>query len=128
MKARSLKAMRPERLAMPLSNPIQGEELVEAVASEAANDVASRIIAGREFAPSFGEMDGETQEYWRSIARAVIPIVLEQAAGVAEGMMSLYPHKSRASDATSDFDKGAQQALYLSAQAIRSLASQGREG
>lgn len=73
-------------------------------------------------APYDGD-EGEADEtrHWRGI-QAAIAIIVEECAKVAEGFYALYPLEKLPTGDTSDFDKGAQQAIYRIATAIRSLA------
>lgn len=66
-------------------------------------------------------IDINTRDHWRSIARAIIPIVLEQAAKVAES-----PGFIECRD--TEWDAGVNDAKRSIAQAIRSLLPVEEEG
>ena len=61
------------RILESLSTPPQAtEEDVERVAKACANDSAARSIADKGGTVEFDDMEPETQDFWRYIARAAI--------------------------------------------------------
>lgn len=48
------------------------EELVEAVAEACANDESARAIANKGGTVAFADMDRETRDFWRCVARAAL--------------------------------------------------------
>lgn len=50
----------------------QDTQMVEVVAERLANDEAARAIAGKSDTVLFADMEAETQEFWRCLARVAI--------------------------------------------------------
>jgi hypothetical protein len=99
-----------------MSSIDQDSKLVEAVARAGAFARRSLHDQARDADHYWENLSANTQDEELKVARAIIPIVLEEAAGVAEGLN--YP-------ADHLWDEETCQRI---AQAIRSLASDVKEG